>query len=159
MEKMIRAIALIAVIASVFFGYKYFSYTKIINDFQKEKAFRDSVDVVIKSASTGNNYADYDSIKENGTSTILVYDIANPKNGVNNALVKIYSFNPSDGTISTSPCDQGNTDDKGKYISNNCSGLKGAFIIDVTSKAGTRTYRSQIRSISDVEIPRIDIGI
>lgn len=159
MEKMIRTIALIAVIASVFFGYKYFSNTKFINEYRLEKAFRDSVDAVILSAPIDDDYSDYDTIKESGTSTILVYDIANPEGGVNNALVKIYPFNPADGTVSTSTCDQGNTDGTGKYVSRNCSGLKGAFIIDVTSTRGRYTYRSQIRSVSDVEVPRIDIGI
>lgn len=159
MEKLIRTIALIAVIASVFFGYKYFSNTKFINEYRLEKAFRDSVDAAILSAPIDNDYSDYDTIKESGTSTILVYDIANPGNGVNNALVKIYPFNEADGTVSDSPCDQGNTNDAGKYISNNCNGLKGAYVIDVTSKRGKYTYRSQIRSVSDVEVPRIYIGI
>lgn len=159
MEKMIRTFAVLALIASVFFGYKHFSNTKTIANYQQEKAFRDSIDAVILSAPIGDDYADYDTIKESGTSTILVYDIANPDRGVNNALVKIYSFNPSDGTVSDSYCDRGNTDTAGKYISRNCSGLKGAFIVDVTSTRGRYTYRSQIRSVSDVEVPRIDIGI
>lgn len=161
MEKVIKPLALAALLLSMFLGYKLYESGKQIAEYKQNIQTQDSLDQVLLTTgvNSGGGVLDYDTIKQDGTSTIVVYDIANPDHGIPNATVKISSFDPATGAVNPTTCDNGRTDSNGRFLSAKCNGLKGAYVIDVTSKTFFRTYRAQVRSVSDLPVPTVWIGL